>query len=173
MNMVNKLRLSLGRAVVKLISDSTKLQSVQLQLLEGEVRADAERFQNYGFTSVPKAGAEAVVMFLGGDRSHPVVVAVDDRRYRKRNMQPGEVCIYTDEDDYIHIKRNGNIEIKCTTQVNIKCPSVNMEGNLNVEGSITCDNNITDDTSSMNQMRAIYNGHTNPSNGTAVPPQQM
>ncbi len=155
----NKLRLMVARGIVKLIKDSAKIQELQVQLLEGEVRGQGERFQNYGFTSHPKPGAEAIVVMVGGDRSHPVILVVDDRRYRLKNMNEGEVAIYTDEGDYIWIKRNGNIAVKASTQVNVECPSVNMTGNLNVEGNITCDNNVSDENGSMNEMRGVYNTH--------------
>ena len=81
-----------ARAVVQLVNDGTKLQVVQLEVLEGETRDGCERFQEYGFTSVPLAGSEAVVLFVGGRRDHPLVVAVDDRRYRKKNLAAGSTA---------------------------------------------------------------------------------
>ena len=82
-----------ARGVVSLVNDGLKLQGVQLAILDGEIR-EAERFQQYGFTSVPLPGAEAVVVFVGGRRDHGLVVAVDDRRYRKKGLLPGEVALY-------------------------------------------------------------------------------
>jgi phage baseplate assembly protein V len=102
---------AIARAVVNVVSDGGKLQVVQLGLLEGEVRDDCERFQEYGFTSVPLPGAEAVVVFPGGDRGHPLVVAVDDRRHRPRDGQPGEVAIYHKDGATVFLKDGGDIEI--------------------------------------------------------------
>jgi phage baseplate assembly protein V len=173
-----RVRLMVGRAVVKLVSDAGALQELQLQLLADEVRSRAERFQNYGFTSVPLPGAEAVAVSVGGSRSHVVVVAVDDRRYRLKDLQPGEVAIYTDQGDRIVLKRDGQIEVVASTRVRIECPRVECSGDLHVEGSVTCDQNVSDVNGSMQEMRDIYNSHTHggvdPGAGnTAAPGQEM
>ena len=91
--------LMIGRAVVRVVDDSLKLQAVQVEGLPGEVLDGIERWQQYGFTSVPHPGAEAIIAALGGQRQHSVVLAVEDRRYRVMGLEQGEVCIYTDEDD--------------------------------------------------------------------------
>lgn len=93
-----RLRLMASRAVLSLISDATGMQIVQVKLLNGEVRDGIERVQNYGFTSVPLPGAEAIFLSLGADRDHGIVITADDRRYRPKGLQGGEVAIYTDED---------------------------------------------------------------------------
>lgn len=83
-----------ARAVVKLVNDSGGLQVMQLGVLAGETRDGCERVQNYGLSSKPVAGAEAVVLFVGGHRDHPLIVAVDDRRYRPTGLEDGDVCLY-------------------------------------------------------------------------------
>lgn len=92
--MQTRLANTVARGIVKLVADSKKLQELQLGVLSGETVDDAERFQQYGFTSVPLSGAEAVVIFPNGDRAHALVVAVDDRRYRPTGLPPGTVCLY-------------------------------------------------------------------------------
>lgn len=72
-----------------------------------ETISDREYFQHYGYTSRPKAGAEIIIIREGG---HFVAVASDDRRYRI-SLADGEVALYTDEGDKIHLKRNRIIEI--------------------------------------------------------------
>lgn len=107
-----KLRNSFARGVLNLVADGLKMQANQVQLLDGETLDNAERAQQYGFTSHPQAGAEVFVAFVGADRSHPVVLAVDDRRYRLKGLKAGEVAIYTDEGDCIILKRENHIEAK-------------------------------------------------------------
>lgn len=118
-----------ARSVVQLADDSKKLQSVQLGVLAGETREGVERFQNYGFSSVPLDGAEAVVLFVGGSRDHGLAIAVDDRRYRIRNLESGEVAVYTDQGDSIVLKRDGNIEVTASTKVVVNSPLVELAGN--------------------------------------------
>ena len=159
MNPMNKIRLAIGRAVVKLITDSTKIQELQLQMLSDEVRARVERFQDYGFTSVPMEGAEAIVLFVGGDRSHGVAVKVDDRRYRKKGLQPGETCMYTKNGDYVLIKEDGKIEVKASSEVKVDAPLATFTGNVKVNGNIVCDGQVSDANGSMQEMRDTYNTH--------------
>lgn len=104
-----------SRGVVQSCDDSKGIQRVKVALFADEIQDNVERFQNYGFTSKPLPGAEAMTIFHSGNRDHGVVIAVDDRRYRLKGMADGEVAIYTDEGDSIHFKRGNKIDI--TTNV--------------------------------------------------------
>ncbi len=107
-------RMMLSRGNIVSADDSKLMQTVSFRGLTNELLT-AERFQTYGHTSVPlppsdAAGAQApevVVGFIGGDRSHQVVVAVDDRRYRMKNLQPGESANHDDQGQNTHIARDG------------------------------------------------------------------
>lgn len=111
-----RVRLMVSRAVLAAVNDAGGIQVVQVKLLEGEVRDGVERMQNYGVSSVPLPGAEGVMVCVGGDRDHGIVIAMDDRRYRIKGLQAGEVAVYTDEDKEPHhhriiFKRGGAIEV--------------------------------------------------------------
>lgn len=106
-----------SRAVVTLVNDKAKVQLLQLGVLADETRDDVERFQEYGFTSVPLLGAEAVVLFVGGRRDHGLVVAADDRRYRLQGLQPGEVAVYNHAGAKVLLKQDGTIEVTGTNIV--------------------------------------------------------
>jgi phage baseplate assembly protein V len=109
---------SIARAVVQIVDEDKKLQILQVGAHDGEDIDDAERFQEYGFSSVPKPGAEAVIVFPNGDRAHALVVAVDDRRYRPTGWQPGEVGMYTDEGALVRLKR-GQVTVLVATEVRL------------------------------------------------------
>jgi phage gp45-like len=51
--------------------------------------------------------AEGIAVFLGGQRNHPVVIGVDDRRHRPMGMKPGESAQYDDAGQMTLIRRNG------------------------------------------------------------------
>lgn len=106
-----KVLLMLGRAIITAVDDSKGFQELKLELLAGESKEGVERMQNYGFTSKPFTDAEALCGFVGGNRSHGVAFVVDDRRYRLKDLEDGEVAIYTDEGDKIHFKRGNKLEI--------------------------------------------------------------
>lgn len=108
----NRIMLMIARGVLKVTNDKGGLQASQITLLEDETRGGVERFQNYGFTSHPQAGADVLAVFLGGNRDHGIILCIDDRRYRMKALKGGEVAVYTDEGDYIYLKRDRNIEVK-------------------------------------------------------------
>lgn len=139
--MRNGLANVLARGVVALANSASKLQSLQLRLLAGEVKDGVEHLEPYGFTSCPKSGAEALAGFIGGDRSHGVVIMVSDRRFRVQGLKPGEVAIYTDEGDRIHFKRDRVIEIETVTlnvkaseAVNFDTPVITTTGRIESAG---------------------------------------
>lgn len=103
------IRNTVARAVVHLVDDGRKLQRVQLGVLADETVDDAEHFQPYGFSSVPLVGAEAVAIFPGGNRAHPLLIAVADRRYRPTGSDPGEVTVYNHTGATAVFKANGDI----------------------------------------------------------------
>jgi len=94
---------SIARAVVNLVNDDSGIQTVQVGVMAGENVDDAERFQQYGFSSVPLPEAEAVVLFPGGSRAHPLVVVVDDRRYRPTGGSDGDSFMYNYQGTLIRI----------------------------------------------------------------------
>lgn len=150
-----------SRAVVKLVNDAAGMQVVQLGLLAGETRDQAERFQQYGFTSVPLEGAEAVVVFVGGTRDHPLVVCVDDRRYRPKGMQDGEAQMYNHIGDYIHIKADGSIKVVAAMKVDITAPLVEITAPLvTMSGDLEVAGDISDKDGMLKSIRDTYNNHT-------------
>lgn len=152
------------------------LIGVEMQGLAGE-SVSAELAQHYGFSSAPLPGADFVVIPIGGNSSHCVVVASEDGRYRIK-LQDGEVSLYTDEGDYVHMKRGRVIEVvtdellfKVKNKVRFETPLVEMSGELHVEGGIKADGEIEDHTRSMQSDREIYNQHAHP-DGPKPAPQQ-
>lgn len=134
--LMSRVRLAVGRAILRGVDDTRKLQSLQVELLAGEVRDDVERFQDYGFTSHPHPGAECIAVAVGGSRDHVVVIKADDRRYRVKGLQPGEVAIYTDEGDIVIFKRGGVIEFTASAKVVMNTPLVEISGDLVVAGDV-------------------------------------
>lgn len=89
----------ISRAVIKAINDTGITQQAQLEALDGDVQDDVPVFQQYGFNSVPFPDAEAIVLYMNGNRSQGMVLVVDGSQYRPADWEPGEVGMYTDEDN--------------------------------------------------------------------------
>lgn len=122
-------RIAMGttRGRMALVNDDKKLQQVQVELLADETKDNVERFQQYGFTSVPLEGAEALVVFLGGGRDHGIVFAIDDRRYRLTKLEAGDVALYTDEGTKIVLGRKQQITITADT-LKLDCSHIIVDG---------------------------------------------
>src|SRR3546814_9346476 len=83
----HSIAMMVGRCVLTAINDGSKVQTVQLTGLADEVLDRVERFQDYGFTSVPLAEAEGIVVFVGGSRGHGIVIATEDRRSERKSTR--------------------------------------------------------------------------------------
>lgn len=103
-----RLRLLVDRAVVRIVTDSLGRQNLQIQSLADSTNDDVERFQNYGLTSVPPVGSEALILAVGGRREGLVAIAVEDKRCRPKGLEDGEVRLYHgDGQSYITLKKGG------------------------------------------------------------------
>ncbi len=193
--LARRLRLMIGRSTIVLTNDNKNLQELQVTILNDDVDDSIERFQEYGFTSRPKPGAEAIILCVGGSRAHAIAVAVDDRRYRLKSLAEGEVALYTDEGDYIHFKRGRVIEVMAGAKVKITAPEVEViastkvtldtplahvtgalqvDGPAAVTGALSSATSVADPNGTMQSMRNIYNGHmhNDPQGGTVGTPNQ-
>lgn len=162
--LTSKVRLMIGRAVISALQHDGAINRAQLKLLAGEIQDNVEQMQEYGFASAAKPGAEAAVIFLGGNRDAGLVIATHDRRYRIA-LETGEVVIFDDLDQKVHLKRDG-IEIVSENRVLVDAPL------------LQCTGEIKDHIGTMQAMRDIYNSHvhvesTAPSGSTATPTQTM
>ncbi|MBF8730452.1 phage baseplate assembly protein [Pseudomonas guariconensis] len=131
----------MARGTVALATAGRMLQTLQMRLTAGEIKDDLEHFEPYGYTSCPKPGAEGLALFLGGDRSHGVVVCVADRRFRLKELKPGEVALYTDEGDTFVFKRGRVVEldtmtlkVKAGSSVQFDTPLIKTTGRIESDG---------------------------------------
>lgn len=154
-----RVQLMIGRAIITTVTDSTGIQGVQISCYADEVRDGVQRLQQYGFTSNPKPGAQGIALFFNGNREDGVIIATEDKRYRVKNLESGEVAIYTDEGDEIRFKRGNEILIKSSTRVVIECDDIKLGANTNLKTLID------------SRIISYYNEHTHTAPGgiTGVP----
>ena len=105
----------IARGIIEAVNDSGGLQRIKMSGQAGEDRDGFERFQNFGFTSNPHPGAEGVVLFPNGNREHGLVIVIDDKRLRLKDLPTGGAAIYSTSKDeiktLIKVLPDGNIEI--------------------------------------------------------------
>lgn len=163
----NRIMMLVGRCVLLATTDSEGIQKIKAQVLAGETMEDIERFQNYGMTSNVPDGGEGVIVFPFGNREHGICVVLDNRKFRLKGLAKGEVALFTDEGDTIHMKRGNKIEINAQSQVDvnttnatvnasgsttINSPNTTATGNMNVDGNLVVGGNatVTGNTTSAN-----------------------
>lgn len=164
------IQLSIGRAVLATVRDSSGIQEVKVQLFAGETR-EMERFQNYGFSSVPLPNAEGACVFISGNREHGICLAIDDRRYRLKNLPNGAVALYDASGTKIVLTNDGSVEVNAATQVNVNSATKVKVDSPAVElGTGTLESILKGET-----FQAFFNAHTHLGNlgvNTSPPVQQ-
>lgn len=171
-----RIKLMISRATLVSVTDSDGRQTAQLTGFKNEVKSSVERIQQYGITSNPLSGAQVILLSITGTRSHPVIIAADDPRYRPTDGEDGESGSYHFEGHRIRLMQGGIVQIECTQCIikaedKIRCETPLLE----VTGEIKdrCDL----DGQTMSDMREVYNIHVHPENDsggpTSIPNQQM
>lgn len=135
-----------ARAIVRMVGDGAGRQTAQLEVTKDELLDDVPRMQNYGFTGVPPAGGtDCVVLFLNGDRNEPIVVAMENQKFRLKGLQNGEVGIYDDLGNVIKLGRN-QVDVTAVTKLVATAPIVQV--------TATTSASLTSGGSSMNMTPA-------------------
>ena len=153
MSTYNKLKrgiqLLINRAVISIVNDSLKAQNLQVSLLDDEPIDDVERLQNYGHTSVPPAGSEAIVLSVGGKRQHLVAIAVDNRATRLNGLKSGDSALYHQDGHYLLLTENGEAQLICQ-KLTVNADSVMFDalethftGNVNIIGKSTASDHVS------------------------------
>lgn len=179
-----RIQLVVGRGRVTVSDDSKAAQMLQVRLGAMETRDDTPRMAEFGFTSRPPVGSDAIVIFVGGDRSNGVAIATGHQASRPTGLLEGETMVYDQWGKSIRFTKAGgivvqaagadvtvnnavNVTVNASTEVTLNTPLVHCTGDLVVDG------NISDGVRSMAADRVIYNGHTHPVSGSAtLPPNQ-
>ncbi|PXX49366.1 phage baseplate assembly protein V [Aquitalea magnusonii] len=171
--LMNRVWMLVGRGKIGPVNDAGAIQVVQVQLGASEVRDNTRRAAEYGFTSNPPSGTDAVLVFVGGDRSNGVIVATNHQPSRLKGLLPGEVAIFDNQGQSIYLTRGGivvngaglpmtvnntpTITVNAEAKVVLNTPELNVAGQINAGGDIT--DNADAGGKSMAQMRSIYNRH--------------
>lgn len=174
------LRQRVGQTFARCVLESLESTSGPLRgtfrVLAGERRV-AEVLQGYGFQSRPKGGAEGLVYFVGGDRSHAVVVELGDRRVLLE-LADGEVAIADDLGQKVHLTRSGivvdggprEVTLRSSVKLTLDAPLVQCTGDLEAAGDVS-DESGTAQT--LAAMRTTFNTHTHSAPGVTSGPSTL
>lgn len=131
------------RGKLTLTQSGESIQRVQVQGLADETLQDIEQLQQFGFTSHAPAHTDVIVIPLGGDTSHGIVIASEHGSFRVKNLQSGEVAVYDQSGSSIVLKQGKLIEIDCDTlyikaqtKIRMESPLVEASEVLTAQGQI-------------------------------------
>jgi phage baseplate assembly protein V len=166
----------IGRGRITTGDDTGPAQLHQVKLGLQEVKDNIPRIAEFGLTSMPPVGSDAVLLFIGGDRTNGAIIATGHQQSRPRGLLPGETMIYSEDGKQIYLTASGivveandqpvtvnnasTVTINAATKVRMVTPL------LEVTGDII--DNVGSNPNTIAQMRAIYNGHTHPVSGVAT-----
>ena len=125
------------------------LATTQVQGLAGETLQEVEQMQQFGFTSHAPAGSEVIVLPLGGDTTHGIVIASEHGSFRLKNLQGGEVAVYDQSGSSVVLRQGRLIEMDCDNliirakqKVLIDSPLVEASEQVLAKGQITGQNGL-------------------------------
>lgn len=110
----SRLNAVINRAVLEGVDGSQLAQLLNVKGLAGQEKV-VELFENYGLSASYLPGAEVLRFAIDGYEDLSIAVGVADKRHRPKDLQQGEVCLYTNQDDgghRVHLKQGKVIEAK-------------------------------------------------------------
>jgi phage baseplate assembly protein V len=163
-----------ARAVLRSVVTGTRIQRVDAEALAGETLQDVELMQQFGFTSAPPAGAQLILIPLGGRTSAAVVVATEHGAYRFKVNNQGEAALYNQWGDSLHLRQDRTMRAVAGAKLEVVAPLSTFSGDVAIAGKldvtqnitgladITATGNVADQSGSktMAGMRTAFNTHT-------------
>lgn len=157
-----RILLMMARGAIALVDDTKGVQTLQVRLNALELIPDVPRYAEYGFTSNPPGGTQALVAFKNGDRNDGFVIATSNAKYRMTALATGEVAIHDSRGQSVYLTEAGivvngggnPITFTNTPEVIADTPLLKCKGDI-------LDNYETN-TRTVAGMRQVANSHTHP-----------
>jgi phage baseplate assembly protein V len=163
----SRLRMLVGRGRIRTGSDDGGVQRQQVQMAGVETGDNRARVAEFGFSSMPPPGSDAVVVFLAGDRTAGVVIATNHQESRPRGLKVGETIVYSVDGKCVYFSDDGIVvdakgqsvtvqnasvaTIQATTKIVADTPLLQCTGDIQ--------DNCETNSRTMKQMRDVYNTH--------------
>lgn len=130
------LRRAISRLAVKgviwAVNDDPAIQTVSITGMAGEGNVQVEHLQPYGLSAHPipagggdRKGPLALVLSVAGAPDHRVAIIIDDERHRPTGLQQGEVILYDDQGQAVHLGRT-TINITSPHHAEINAPTTDV-----------------------------------------------
>ncbi|EFH09382.1 phage baseplate assembly protein [Pseudoroseomonas cervicalis] len=144
----------IGYARVAASRNGAGIRLLQLRFDDTEGRDGTPMMAQFGIASRPPVGADALVLFVAGNRTGGVVVATNDRRYQV-DLAEGEVALHTNDGTLIHLRKGGEILLRAAARVVVEAPLLEVTGDV-IAGGVS--------------LREHVHSGVDPGSGTSGPP---
>ncbi len=114
-DVLSRVRSLFGRGRITLVDDTGPAQIVQVRMNGLEVPDGRFRVPEFGFSSNPPIGSDALMLHIAGDRSAGAVVGTNHQTSRPRGLAPGESILYSEDGKSVYLK-NGSIVVEAKGQ---------------------------------------------------------
>lgn len=132
------------RGVITNVDDAMMMQILDLDVHKGYAPTKVEHWHPYGISYHPMKGSEVLALSLGGHQDHMIILPAADRRFRLKNLAPGEFAIHDDQGQKVHFLRDKTIvespkpvHVKSEQSTTVEAPTINLKGNVVIEGNVT------------------------------------
>lgn len=102
----NRVLLMIGRGILTAIDTDKEIQLCSVNLLADEVKDKTEVFQHYGFTSAIPSDTEIIMLSVGGNRDHGIVIGSENRSLRLKGLSEGDSAIYNKKEKYLWLNED-------------------------------------------------------------------
>lgn len=149
----------LAKAVTRKIIDTLGRQTAQVEVTKGELIDDMERMQDYGFTSNPPiSGTDAIVAFLGGSREQGVIIRMENRSFRLKGLEAGEVAMFDDLGNVFKLGRN-SVDLVAITKATVTAPIIEATASTSAKVQVgAASMTITPTTIALVSVNLTHNG---------------
>lgn len=115
----------------------------EIENADGELRTRVEIPQPMGMTAVPEAGADVVVLQIGGP-DHLVALQADMASLRAPGLAPGDIALRDKRGQMVVMSGEGvtvsgalKVTIVSAGDIEITAPKVTVTGDMDVSGTLT------------------------------------
>jgi phage baseplate assembly protein V len=152
-----RIMMTVLRGKITLVDDTGVIQVHQVDLgpmgPDGSlgIRDKTKALFHFGFTSNPPAKTDAVLLFVGGDRTNGLVIGHNHQDYRLKNLQSGDSALYDQRGAYAWFKATGlvidaagldvtvqnakNVTVTASEKVTVNCDTA--EVNADTKATVT------------------------------------
>jgi phage baseplate assembly protein V len=112
----NKIYSMIGRAILTAVSNSGKVQRIQIKGVYDETLTDIDRIQEYGLETYPEVSkdTEVIIVCPDGNREQAIAITIGTRAGRPTDLNEGEVKLYSKFGNKILLDKDGKIMMNGT-----------------------------------------------------------